>query len=372
MKKAICAVSCLALLVCAASAHPGDTDENDGHYNRSTGEYHYHHGYNAHQHENGICPYDYDDQTGASSGSVSTTIPISDSEAFSYSDERGDYGPEAENDFESKRDAHISGFESGIEYSFRDDITGSAYNDGYEDGYRDGESDSSIFAWDEGHSKGYDQGYSDGKRDAENTTTYDDATASDTKKTIQNSNEDSSEGEFAASIALTLACGFGCGFWYKRKRLEKEAAEWQEKSNSWYAAYSRKEKELHEQQNAHAAVIAERNATINKLLAQNNSRAESKSLSFDGWPPSVHQQQPQYKRYQRSKSDDMGIIAQWSDEYIIQGTSGVYNTTLHSCTCPDFSGNLHGHAPCKHIYFLARHLGFDVDSIFIDFPHDPK
>lgn len=57
-----------AALIFPASAHPGDTDSNGGHYNRSTGEYHYHHGYPEHQHTNGICPYDYDDKTGQNSG----------------------------------------------------------------------------------------------------------------------------------------------------------------------------------------------------------------------------------------------------------------------------------------------------------------
>lgn len=41
-------------------AHPGKTDSDGGHFDRSTGEYHYHHGYPAHQHENGSCPYDFD------------------------------------------------------------------------------------------------------------------------------------------------------------------------------------------------------------------------------------------------------------------------------------------------------------------------
>ena len=41
-------------------AHPGKTDSDGGHFDRSTGEYHYHHGYPAHQHENGTCPYDFD------------------------------------------------------------------------------------------------------------------------------------------------------------------------------------------------------------------------------------------------------------------------------------------------------------------------
>lgn len=45
-------------------AHSGGTDENGGHYDHSTGEYHYHHGYPAHQHPDGKCPYDFDDKTG--------------------------------------------------------------------------------------------------------------------------------------------------------------------------------------------------------------------------------------------------------------------------------------------------------------------
>lgn len=41
-------------------AHSGGTDSQGGHYNHSTGEYHFHHGYHAHQHPNGVCPYDDD------------------------------------------------------------------------------------------------------------------------------------------------------------------------------------------------------------------------------------------------------------------------------------------------------------------------
>lgn len=39
-------------------AHSGKTDPFGGHYDSSTGEYHYHHGYDAHQHPNGNCPYE--------------------------------------------------------------------------------------------------------------------------------------------------------------------------------------------------------------------------------------------------------------------------------------------------------------------------
>lgn len=58
----------LILLCCiSVSAHPGKTDAAGGHYDHSTGEYHYHHGYPAHSHANG-CPYNYDDKTDHSPG----------------------------------------------------------------------------------------------------------------------------------------------------------------------------------------------------------------------------------------------------------------------------------------------------------------
>ena len=49
-----------AFFVCHIFAHSGGTDSDGGHFNHSTGDYHYHHGYPPHSHENG-CPYDYDD-----------------------------------------------------------------------------------------------------------------------------------------------------------------------------------------------------------------------------------------------------------------------------------------------------------------------
>ena len=62
------AVAILFSVCLPVSAHPGRTDSQGGHYDRSTGEYHFHHGYPAHQHVDGICPYDFDDKTGATSG----------------------------------------------------------------------------------------------------------------------------------------------------------------------------------------------------------------------------------------------------------------------------------------------------------------
>lgn len=76
-KRLLTLLLCLFLLCPSALAHGGKTDANGGHYDRSTGEYHYHHGYPAHQHYDidgdGVadCPYDFDDKTDHSSRSDS-------------------------------------------------------------------------------------------------------------------------------------------------------------------------------------------------------------------------------------------------------------------------------------------------------------
>ena len=59
------------LLSLPVLAHSGGTDSNGGH--NGPGGYHYHHGYPAHQHEGGECPYDFDDRTGESSGTSSSS-----------------------------------------------------------------------------------------------------------------------------------------------------------------------------------------------------------------------------------------------------------------------------------------------------------
>lgn len=72
MKKIHFILLLMFLLACTITvyAHPGGTDSDGGHYNHSTGEYHYHHGRPAHQHENGVCPYD-DNSSGDNSPQAS-------------------------------------------------------------------------------------------------------------------------------------------------------------------------------------------------------------------------------------------------------------------------------------------------------------
>ncbi len=77
----------LLILLCSVSfAHSGRTDANGGHYDHSTGEYHYHHGHPAHQHPNGICPYDESPQE------TTRAVPKSTVKKSSGSKHSGYYG----------------------------------------------------------------------------------------------------------------------------------------------------------------------------------------------------------------------------------------------------------------------------------------
>lgn len=70
---------CLVLCSFPVFAHSGRTDANGGHYDRSTGEYHYHHGYSAHQHPGGVCPYEdnpyFEDEELDFSGTAASPSP---------------------------------------------------------------------------------------------------------------------------------------------------------------------------------------------------------------------------------------------------------------------------------------------------------
>lgn len=77
MKRIIVFISLLLLLSISVSAHGGRTDSSGGHIDSSTGEYHYHHGFPAHQHydmdgDGDVdCPYEFVDKTEETSGSSS-------------------------------------------------------------------------------------------------------------------------------------------------------------------------------------------------------------------------------------------------------------------------------------------------------------
>ena len=90
MRKLVIGLLVFGFMIGPALAHPGGTDSKGGHTNHSTGEYHYHHGYSAHDHVDGVCPYDYDDRTGENSGSSGASISYSygaKAEAYDWYDE---------------------------------------------------------------------------------------------------------------------------------------------------------------------------------------------------------------------------------------------------------------------------------------------
>lgn len=69
-------------------AHPGSTDAYGGHVDWTTGEYHYHHGYSAHYHTSGVCPYDFVDNADHTNHGSSS----SSSHNYNYGD-RSEYVP---------------------------------------------------------------------------------------------------------------------------------------------------------------------------------------------------------------------------------------------------------------------------------------
>lgn len=86
MKKLAVFIALVGLLIVPALAHPGGTDYKGGHTDRSTGEYHYHHGYSAHDHVDGVCPYDFDDKTGEDSGSWGGGVAYASTTSYKSSD----------------------------------------------------------------------------------------------------------------------------------------------------------------------------------------------------------------------------------------------------------------------------------------------
>lgn len=89
MKKKIALMTLLLIILVTNTvlSHSGKTDSSGGHYNSSTGEYHYHHGYSAHQHPGGVCPY----QTTTSASTEELLVQNNDSELIEdlrYENER--------------------------------------------------------------------------------------------------------------------------------------------------------------------------------------------------------------------------------------------------------------------------------------------
>lgn len=81
MKRIIAVLLVLLTFAAPVFAHSGRTDSKGGHYNRSTGKYHYHHGYPAHQHTNGVCPYSSSAKKSKAAGETTKALAAAVSES---------------------------------------------------------------------------------------------------------------------------------------------------------------------------------------------------------------------------------------------------------------------------------------------------
>ena len=168
----------LFVLCIFSFAHPGNTDENGGHYDWETGEYHYHHGYPAHQHINGECPYNFDDQTDYSSGSsyyydAEYEKELAEQERIEADEQQGAHAGELLGIEKGKKAGKEAGLSNdtfklpkvyspmyanngvyeydNASYEYKRAFAKSfetAYNEAYEEGYEEGHS-----IWQENHDK---------------------------------------------------------------------------------------------------------------------------------------------------------------------------------------------------------------------------
>ena len=83
-RKLVSFVILLILFSMPVYAHQGKTDSKGGHYDRQNGGYHYHHGYPAHEHKNGECPYDFETVTRETKKGPSEEKLLIESNKFQY------------------------------------------------------------------------------------------------------------------------------------------------------------------------------------------------------------------------------------------------------------------------------------------------
>lgn len=104
---AIALCLCLSVVV---SAHPGSTHPDGGHFNRSTGEYHYHHGYPAHEHSdmdgdgNLDCPYLFDDKTNSLGNEIESPSNKTETSSNKTESSKDDTEPVKNGNSKNKKD----------------------------------------------------------------------------------------------------------------------------------------------------------------------------------------------------------------------------------------------------------------------------
>lgn len=153
-----------------AFGHRGRTDSNGGHRDNKNvsglGSYHYHHGYSAHLHPNGICPYD------SSYSNATTSV---DTYALKK---------EAENE------GYSAGYQDGKEGSMKNSSQYStqyreSFDSGYTNGYEKGREEF-LLEQESVKLQAEEAGYQSGYKNAENTSTDYSGVHAETYKTSYN------------------------------------------------------------------------------------------------------------------------------------------------------------------------------------------
>lgn len=102
--------------------------------------------------------------------------------------------------------------------------------------------------------------------------------------------------------------------------------------------------------------------TVNVLKI--SSQRYTGGSTFGKWHPKVHRGAAQRDRFERSGHEYMelrGYNDQTGFGEIYSSSDHTYITSLDDCSCPDFEKRSQ---PCKHIYFLARKMGYTDDDFY--------
>lgn len=353
-KRVLIALLLISLFAVSASAHGGRTDANGGHHdyqNKSgLGSYHYHHGYPAHLHPGGVCPYN----SAASSAGTDGAATISDRYKEGYGD---------------------------------------GYDAGYAEGYNVGQTDAQESFKSEKQSA-VNSAYKEGKADgyAGRDRVYEQYR----KRAIRYA---AIAGAVFLCICLTGICVVYRAFEAQNRRCAETDAELAKKHaalmhiqkefdslskangtlESQNALLSRQRSEFHNRLQSQTAYVHELQQQLHALPKalpvspnkgqQTPPRREGPQnppvkKTFDHWDEATHKTPEQQRRIQRALTEPFKVVDYRDFIYSIQspGSGHTYYTTLRSCSCIDFKSNTAGKAPCKHIYFLAKHLGFPIKT----------
>lgn len=330
----------LLMILCfpaASFAHSGGTDANGGHYDRSTGEYHFHHGYPAHQHTNGICPYDYDNQTGSSSGSSS-----------------GD----------------------NTEYILPSFVDYSSYDDGYINGYNDG--------YDIGSDDGYEQasvqkdeeffpllvaailiptalGIVSILRTRHKYSILKDSLQQENNKlqadlnSLQNQKENEHQTIFSVQEQNKYLRNHIRSLQDDISSMQIEKQQLQDNASSLQMENLSLKEQIDSFQDDFEIVVDQK---IKEKILSIRSRTQYSSIpvfkEFSSLPIESNNM-----RFIRAIKESMRIQNFQASAIITTKSNNTYHTTLESCDCPDFQNR---HHICKHMYRLAMELGLLIGT----------